>query len=49
MVAAALKLEEIPGTLDVTDALALAIAAAYNMDRAERLAPMTENRAARRS
>jgi len=45
MVAAALSIDEIPGTLDVSDALALAIAAAYNMDRAERLAPKTEARA----
>ena len=49
MVAAALRLDEIPGTLDVSDALALAIAAAYNMDRAERLAPKTETRATRGS
>jgi Holliday junction resolvasome RuvABC endonuclease subunit len=49
MVAAVLKLDEIPGTLDVSDALALAIAAAYNMDRAERLAPKTEARAGRGS
>jgi crossover junction endodeoxyribonuclease RuvC len=47
MVAAALKLDEIPGTLDVSDALALAIAGAYNMDRARRLAPTTEARTTR--
>ena len=47
MVAAALKLDEIPGTLDVSDALALAIAHAYELDRAARFGPPREARAPR--
>jgi len=39
MVAAILGVDEIPGTLDVSDALALALAHIYELDRAEKLNP----------
>ena len=47
MVAVILGVDEIPGTLDVSDALALALAHVHQMDRAERFAPPTEARSAR--
>lgn len=47
MVAVILGVEEIPGTLDVSDALALALAHVHQMDRAERFAVPEEARRAR--
>ena len=49
MVAAILGVEEIPGTLDVSDALALALAHIYELERAQRFAPKKEARAAGKS
>ena len=46
MVAAILGVDEIPGTLDVSDALALALAHTYEIERKERLDPNREARSA---
>ncbi len=47
MVAALLGVDEIPGTLDVSDALALALAYVHDLEIAERLKPQKKVRSAR--